>query len=429
MAVAIQATPSPRGRRFAVEPLEDRSLLSGFAVQAPANGEAVATPADHSSSELVELVELSSADEDDDAGESSREIVVEALPRQVVAAITDRFPAARLVAAEMDSDDGSLVFDVSAEWRGVEIEVELSPNGDFLEIGQTLEAGDLPQSVRDWIANNYPGATIQEVQRVSAGEAVNFELLFETSGDQTIEAVLRVPGDTPGVRILTESIGESAVFVSRLFDDSILGRTGLASRSGNDLQADENRSVAAEAEELKPVVLVSERTATGPAPQTAQPDAAESGADSIQETRNGSDTDGAVASHPDSAGMNRISRAIVQSIALPDPLHRAVTTIAAVAVPWLPQVAQVLVDVFPLDTAALERSLQQFLDEIDSLAGDAASTSLANRLTPRLLLAAATLAGAERLITQMNRTRRDPVLTSAGGKSTWTWVLNLSDSE
>jgi hypothetical protein len=429
MASAIQSARSPRGRRFAVEPLEDRSLLSGIVTQSPPGADAAAPPADQSTSETVEVVEIAPADSDDSASDDSREIGVEALPRPVVAAMSDRFPGARLVAAELDDEDGSFVFELSAEWRGIAIEVELSPNGDVLQFGQTVEAADLPQTVREWIAGNFPGALVQEVERVTAGDRVTYELVFETSAEQTFEAVLRVPASTSGVELLPSASGDSAVLASGLLDAFIFGLSDHAVKRGDMRDATEDRFAPAETAS-RPVLFVADPAVMETGLQVTQRGPADQPTESDGESQGASVTDSdQIAGLAGPVATGRVNGSGMRPFAFSQPLRPVVSTIAtAVPAAWIPQVAQVLVNVFPMDATVLEQSLRQFLDEIDSLADDVASTSLVNRLTPKLLLAAATLAGAERLITQMNKTRRDPVLTSAGGKSTWTWVLNLTDT-
>jgi hypothetical protein len=407
------------GRRFSFEPLEDRSLLSGL--EFPSAD--LAAP-DHNSAdapETVQVLEITPAEEADEEGDSAREIAISELPEQVVSAVSARFPGARLLEAETDSDGGSLTFDVRAEWSGTEWALTISPEGDVMEIERPLASADLPQAVRDWIASNFPGASIREADLVAVRDAVSYEVLIATATG-SFEATLLVPAQEvpiPGAGLDARAISPSES--PDVFDN---GRPGQAtSTGGSALDALEHLSAVSSTEPVRAAALVFVPATAGTEPQQPPGDSPQGQAESGQEpTDRVSLTDS-----PSDATVRQpfaeYGAAADQTAALSATLRPIVSGIAAAT--WLPQVAQALGDVFPLEMAAIELGLEKFLDEVDSLA-DMLVLSETSRVTPRLLVAAAVLVGAERLITQMNKTKGGPVLNAAAGKSTWTWVLNLS---
>src|SRR5687768_5637452 len=100
-------------RLLCAEPLEGRWLLSGLA--APSVGDAEDSNASDGDAPAATLEPLE-------------------LPDQVAAALQARFPGARLVEAELDTEDGAAAFYVTAEFDGETVEVTISPIGEVLEI-------------------------------------------------------------------------------------------------------------------------------------------------------------------------------------------------------------------------------------------------------------------------------------------------------
>jgi hypothetical protein len=105
----------PTGRRtrlLCTEPLEGRWLLSAL-------GSALSPDAD--------------LDGGDDEGDDGARVATHQLPAPVLASLYARFPGAKLVEAELTSEDGRRVYEVTAEFAGREVDVTLAPDGDILE--------------------------------------------------------------------------------------------------------------------------------------------------------------------------------------------------------------------------------------------------------------------------------------------------------
>ena len=77
-------------------------------------------------------------------------------------------------------------------------------------------------------------------------------------------------------------------------------------------------------------------------------------------------------------------------------------------------------------SAQIELAMQQFLADVDSLLPESPTSAAVLRWTPPLALGVTVLYGIERLIVARFRAKRNPVLVAGAGRSTWSWVLNLS---
>jgi uncharacterized membrane protein YkoI len=402
--------------------LEDRWLLSGFTLPLHPDaavysglGVRAIDQLGAASPEAHHLIEVSPPGED---SSTARVIAIEKLPHQIVAAVLARFPGAGLLSAEVDTADGLAIFDVTAQFGGARLDITLSNDGDVIEMEQPLAAADLPQLVRDWVGNHFPGASIQEAALVVADGALRYEVMIAKSTPESFDAAIALPATDSGSVHPSSSLADPLV-------ESLARANASGHTTGADAFASEAGETVATAQEvrLKVASVPDTAIAKGRHPSAAQ-DPLDPGLGAIE----GPTSD-------DSRDTNSIARASGKHLrttsshtASPSSGLGTVISMIADVVPvtWLPQLAQPLDDVFPIGIAAIEQGLQEFLDEVESLAQSLAPGRDANRVTSRLWIAAATLLGAERVISELKKTNRSPVLVSAAGKSTWTWVLNLS---
>jgi hypothetical protein len=70
------------------------------------------------------------ADNDDD----EENVAIKDLPEAVVAAVLAKFPDAKLVEAEKETENGEIVYEVEIEDGDDEIEVEVTSDGEILEV-------------------------------------------------------------------------------------------------------------------------------------------------------------------------------------------------------------------------------------------------------------------------------------------------------
>ena len=170
-------------RLSCAEPLETRRLLSAHAPAA-----ALATDA------AVEVVEVAPAGPD--CSEDDVEIAPADLPKAVVAALHARFPDAQIVEVAFSSDEGPQ-YDVAAQVHGQAIDLTFTPSGNVVEMGESVTSDELPQAVRDWVRQDFPGAQIDQAAKVTKGSDSSYELVIATPQNQEMEATVRVRAAAP----------------------------------------------------------------------------------------------------------------------------------------------------------------------------------------------------------------------------------------
>jgi hypothetical protein len=90
---------------------------------------------------------------------------------------------------------------------------------------------------------------------------------------------------------------------------------------------------------------------------------------------------------------------------------------------WLPQLAGVLGDALPTDSAAVERELREILGQVNSLARQVAHDMVSDGGSWRLAAVAAITAGARLAIRQSRKRGGNPSLVLCAADPTWGWVL------
>ncbi len=88
------------------------------------------------------------------------------LPAAVSAAVKKRFPAAEMVRASKETEDGKTVFEVAIKDHGLKMDVSLTADGTITEIEQTVAAKELPKAAAAALKDKYPGATYKTVEAI-----------------------------------------------------------------------------------------------------------------------------------------------------------------------------------------------------------------------------------------------------------------------
>lgn len=86
------------------------------------------------------------------------------LPEAVRAAAATRFPEAKVVRAELDEEDGKPTYDLHLRESATEIEMEVTPSGEILEVEKTIDAAKLPEAVAKAIRTERPEAKIRKAK-------------------------------------------------------------------------------------------------------------------------------------------------------------------------------------------------------------------------------------------------------------------------
>lgn len=377
----------PQHRLLCVEALEDRWLLSGLllpAHSAPATQETVLRGA-------VQVVELRAATE---LGDSDVPIAPSEVPTNIVATLHARFPGAELLAAELSTEGGTPVYEVSAEVNGQPIDVRLTRNGDLMETERALTSGELPQSVLDWVRQHFPGAVIREATLVTEAGGVSYEVLIAGPEGREIEATFRFQdAQTPRASIGPDQpVGDRPDFVrmtTTAAAETPAPQVPLAPESPGKSEADGTAKQASGA----PAPL---REQTAPPPTDWQRAITQTDRHTLEQTSPGG-------GEPQVESVANVSR----------------TT-------WLPQVAGVISELLPIDVARVEQALRQLLGEIDALAEKAGGERGVKSVAWQVVIVAALITSARLVLLESRRSRREPVLAAAAANSSWSWVLGAA---
>lgn len=86
------------------------------------------------------------------------------LPPAAAAAIKKAFPKATIDEVERERE-GVVLYEVELKQNGKEVEVEVSPDGQIVEVGRKVAKGDLPKAVAKTLARLAGDAKINEIEK------------------------------------------------------------------------------------------------------------------------------------------------------------------------------------------------------------------------------------------------------------------------
>jgi hypothetical protein len=126
-------------------------------------------------------------------------VALDKLPKAVTNAVKAKYPKAKLVSAEKETEGGKTVYEVSIKEKGQNIEVTLTPEGTITEIEKQIAEKDLPKDVVAALQAKYPKATykmIEEVFKVTDGKEKleYYEVLLETKDKKKFEVSVTPEG-------------------------------------------------------------------------------------------------------------------------------------------------------------------------------------------------------------------------------------------
>lgn len=95
-------------------------------------------------------------------------VKVEQLPKAVLAAVESALPGAKIVSAALEEEDEEDVYEIKTQTAGGEMMVMITPEGQLLEIEQTVAAKDLPARVSQVLALIMPKGETSELEKATA---------------------------------------------------------------------------------------------------------------------------------------------------------------------------------------------------------------------------------------------------------------------
>jgi uncharacterized membrane protein YkoI len=122
------------------------------------------------------------------------EIAVKELPKAVVEAVKAKFPGATIKEAEKEVEDGQTIYEVELSDKGAKVEVELKADGTIVEIETPVSLESLPKTVTAALEAKYPKAALKKAEKVTKGEATEYEVKLVTAEKKAMEVTLDAQG-------------------------------------------------------------------------------------------------------------------------------------------------------------------------------------------------------------------------------------------
>lgn len=135
------------------------------------------------------------------AAASAREekVRLDRVPAPVMDTVKARFGDAAVKGAGKEKENGKLVYEITLEEKGRNVDVTVTPSGDLLLIERSVPESALPAPVAATLASKYPGATyrvIEEIVEVDKGQErlASYEIELTTADRHTREVKVRPDG-------------------------------------------------------------------------------------------------------------------------------------------------------------------------------------------------------------------------------------------
>jgi len=120
-------------------------------------------------------------DEKNTQGQTQK-IAVEDLPSSVRDAITSSFPEGIIHDVSLEDENGTDVYEAEIVENEHKYDVQISLDGEILEIEQEIEPENLPETIAESIYAEYPGAGILIAEKVTRGQVTVYEVEVLSSG-------------------------------------------------------------------------------------------------------------------------------------------------------------------------------------------------------------------------------------------------------
>jgi hypothetical protein len=337
-----------------------------------------------------------------ESGDNDRRLSPSRLPRPVKVALDALFPGAKVTAAEVGADSDGSEVGIHGEFNGKPIDLAFTPSGELKESQDALTAQELPKPVLDWIRQNYPGATIEEIAAVTRAGVVNYEVQIDPPGKHPVEATLHLDPNQDTVvskgAVAPDPAGAPASppIASATEEPSFFPTAGT--------------NQFAEAWSL-PVVPERAIAREVPAEHRSRPESDEDG--------------GRFGYAPRQAGLGAGDTFVTKSMAKPTSRSSASPPAPAVTAHSnaVAQLADAIATFLPADAAGVERGLRRLLDDIESAAKRAGTATSSHGLTVWLVALAALAGVADLCAVHWKKPRYGtrPVVTSTGSR--WGWAI------
>ncbi len=130
---------------------------------------------------------------------SEKKIPKKAIPPDVLKSFEEKYPTAVITGQIRQVRERIPFYEIQSTDRAITRDVLFQEDGSIVEIGESINESDLPQTVRDGLKDKYPSASVEEVERVTRGPHVECEITM-TVGKRKVEVVANTAGKVFQIR-------------------------------------------------------------------------------------------------------------------------------------------------------------------------------------------------------------------------------------
>ena len=121
------------------------------------------------------------------------------IPKAVMDALLAKFPAAKIDKCTKAKEGEDVIYDIEFKQEARKCEADIKENGTYINYEQAIQAGVLPQAVRDAIEKRYPKAMLTEIMEETEvmGKAERlsaYEVVLVTADKKDVEVRLSPDG-------------------------------------------------------------------------------------------------------------------------------------------------------------------------------------------------------------------------------------------
>ncbi len=115
---------------------------------------------------------------------TAKKVAVEDLSQPIDIAIKTAFPDGTIEEVTLEDENGTEIYEAEVRTNETTYEVKVTLDGKLIEIEQEITPGELPEVVVNAVNDLYPGASIEEAEKITRGGNVIFEIELKSGGKE-----------------------------------------------------------------------------------------------------------------------------------------------------------------------------------------------------------------------------------------------------
>ena len=104
-----------------------------------------------------------------------KKIPLSEVPKNVIAAVEQKFPGAKLVGAETEKENGETVYEVGFQYQDHKYDAVVTKDGTISATEKTITVKELPEAVARSLKERWSRAKVGKLEEITKGEKVTYE--------------------------------------------------------------------------------------------------------------------------------------------------------------------------------------------------------------------------------------------------------------